>query len=180
MRGPETVMMTFSILLGCSCGYPPPIAVTSTQEVSFRIAVPGNWILEENAGETAGRGWILVPGGFTARNSPVVMYARAGGSSYHDARKYIAQDIAEFLKYGTRELPATYNPLAPRRMGDTLSAAVYDYCGGVQGTFERIAYIQGPGAVCCVVLSARSAESFHAYADALFEALDGFRFRRLP
>lgn len=102
------------------------------------------------------------------------MYAKIASPKYPEIEGFIKFAIAEFIKEDSHFV---HKRLKSHKINTTFSAVVYDYQGGIYNSFERVAYIQVPNAVCYVVFSARNQKDFKKYADALYDALDSFELR---
>lgn len=152
-----------------------PIGVVASSKAAFQITAPKNWVLDDTSGLSSGLPCVLYLSGFTRENSSATIYCGVAAPAYTDVESYIQLYIAEFRKYGSQESESLYKRLPPRKIDCSLSAIIYDYQGSVHNTFERVAYIQVPDAVCSITFSAKNKEDFQKYADAIYDVIDSFQ-----
>jgi hypothetical protein len=136
-------------------------------KAAFNITAPEGWVLDTESGAEQGLPCVLYPKDSSWSDAKTVMYAKVAGGDT-DAEAFAAWAIKEMKK-------KKGSPKEKIASGKTRGGEVYfinEYpATATYSQWERVAYIQLPGAVAYVVLSSRNEESYQKDKHALEDAL---------
>ena len=161
-----------SVLFCQSSKYPSGIIYGP--KAAFKIDAPKGWILDNKAGLSNGLPCVLYLKGSTWKDSPVIMYAKIASTEFENVDEFIKFAIKGFLKEDSNFV---YQRHSIRAINKSNSAIVNNYIGGPYHSYERVAYIQVPQAVCYIVFSSSNKEDFAKYSDALLSTVDTFVYK---
>jgi hypothetical protein len=136
---------------------------------AFNITAPEGWVLDTESGAEQGLPCVLYPKDSSWSDAKTVMYAKvARGNDVTDAEAFAAWAIEEMKK--KKGSPKEKIASGKTRGGEAYFINEYP-ATATYSQWERVAYIQLPGAVAYVVLSSRNEESYrrdnHALEDVL-------------
>ncbi len=155
-----------------------PAGVVYGPKAAFKISAPEGWILDNKAGVSQGLHCVLYPKGSTWADSEVVMYAKIASTTYTEREKFVGSALAHYTKTNP-EFKSTR--VAEDKTGDGHSYWINEYRHGKQegaekSQFERVAYVQLPGAVAYVVLTCPSEELLKKHADTVKDVMKAFTY----
>ena len=138
------------------------------EKAAFNISPPEGWVLDTKAGAEQGLPCVLYPKDSSWADAKTVMYAEVAGAEFTDATVFAARAIKEMKKkHGIPKERIAFGKTGggePYFVNEYPATATYSQ-------WERVAYIQLPGAVAFVVLSSRDEESYRKDQHALEDAL---------
>jgi len=149
-----------------------PAGIVYGPKAAFQINAPKGWVLDNKAGLNQGLHCVLYIAGETWANRPAVMYANIASPEYPDKEVFIKFAIDSFKKDD--------NAFIFRKIqdGSTKEGFIYtinEYFRPNHSHYERVAYLQMPGAVAYIVYSAFSEKDYHKYVSSLNDVLNTFK-----
>jgi hypothetical protein len=150
-----------------------PGGIVYGPKAAFTISAPAGWVLDNSAGVDQGLPCVLYPKGESWQDARTVMYAKIASTEYTEVDKFVTTAIREMQK--THGSPK--RKVASGKTGDGKPYFINEYpASKTYSQWEQVAYIQMPGAVAYIVLSARDESSFRKDAPALREVLKSFAY----
>jgi hypothetical protein len=131
-----------------------PGGIVYGPKAAFKLDAPPGWDLDNSAGVEQGLPCVLYPKGSNWQDAKTIMYAKIASTEFSDADAFVAKATGDGKPYFINEYPATKK----------------------YSQWERVAYVQLPGAVAYIVLSSRDEANFRKGAPALQEALKSFAY----
>ena len=140
-------------------------------KAAFNISAPEGWVLDNESGADPGLPCVLYPKGSSWSDASTIMYAKIASTQYEDVDKFVATAIKEMKdRHG---LPK--EKIESGKTGDGHPFFINEYPATKNySQWERVAYVQLPGAVAYIVLSSRDEASYRKGAPALTEVLKTF------
>lgn len=137
-------------------------------KAAFNITAPEGWVLDTESGAEQGLPCVLYPKDSSWSDAKTVMYAKVAGGDFIDAAAFAARAIEEMKK----KKGSPKEKIASGKTGGGQAYFINEYpATATYSQWERVAYIQLPGAVAYVVLSSRNEESYQKDKHALEDAL---------
>ena len=145
-------------------------------KAAFNISAPEGWVLDNRAGVEQGLPCVLYPEGSSWADAKTIMYAKITSTGFTNAEAFATRAIKEMQKtHGTPK-----QKIASGKTGDGHSYFINEYpATKTYSQWERVAYIQLPGAVAYIVLSARDEASYRKDNRALQDALKSFAYLKV-
>ncbi len=145
-------------------------------KAAFRLSAPSGWVLDNSAGVDQGLPCVLYPKGSSWQDAKTIMYAKIASTEFTDVEVFVAKAIKEMQS--VHGLPR--QKIASGKTGDGKPYFINEYPATRNySQYERVAYIQLPGAVAYIVLSSRDEASFRKDAPALDEVLKSFAYMQV-
>lgn len=166
-------------LLLCACTFAQDKNVGGIvygPKAAFNISAPEGWVLDNSAGAEQGLPCVLYPKGSSWADAKTIMYAKIASTDFTNAEAFATRAIKEMQKtHGTPK-----QKIASGKIGDGHSYFINEYpATKTYSQWERIAYVQLPGAVAYIVLSARDEASYRKDNHALQDALKSFAYLKV-
>jgi hypothetical protein len=142
-------------------------------KAAFKISAPADWVLDNSAGVEQGLPCVLYPKDSSWQDAKTIMYAKIAGTEFTDMEAFAAHAIKEMKdKRGTPK-----QKIELGKTGDAKPYFINEYPATKSySQWERVAYIQLPGAVAYIVLSSRDEPSYRKDSPALKEVLKSFAY----
>ena len=129
-----------------------PGGIVYGPKAAFKISAPEGWVLDNRAGVIQGLPCVLHPKGESWQDARTIMDAKIASPEFTEVDQFVARAIKEMQKvHGTLKRKVVVG-----KTGDGNSFIINEYPATksyAQG--EQVAYVQLPGAVAYIVLSAR-------------------------
>ncbi|MEP7014289.1 MAG: hypothetical protein ABI925_02510 [Verrucomicrobiota bacterium] len=140
---------------------------------AFKIDAPKGWVLDNSAGIDQGLPCVLYPKGSSWADAKTIVYAKIASADFTEVDAFVAKAIKEMKKtHGTPK-----EKIESGKTGDGKPYFVNEYrATESHSQWERIAYVQLPGAVAYIVLSSRDEPSYRKDSGALTEILKSFAY----
>ena len=153
-----------------------PGGIVYGPKAAFKISAPAGWVLDNSAGVDQGLPCVLYPKGSSWQDAKTIMYAKIASTEFTDVDAFVAKAIKEMQ--GMHGMPK--RKIASGKTGDGKPFFINEYPATKSySQYERVAYIQMPGAVAYIVLSSRDQASFRKDAGALTEVLKSFAYMEI-
>ena len=150
-----------------------PGGIVYGPKAAFKIDAPEGWVLDNSAGAEQGLPCVLYPRGSSWADAETIMYAKIASTQFEDVEKFVASAIKEMQKL--HGMPK--QKIESGKTGDGKSYFINEYpATKTYSQWERVAYIQLPGAVAYIVLSSRDEPSYRRNSGALKEVLKSFAY----
>ncbi len=151
-----------------------PAGIVFGPLAAFQISAPDGWVLDNKAGISNGLHCVLYLENSTWEQSAVIMYGKIAGPNFKTVEAFTDYTYKEFKKEDPKFVREKLKDVT---IDKTYKAIVYKYVGGPYKSYEGAAYVQVDGAVCFVVFSAQNEEDYNAYAKALIQTIESFKYR---
>jgi len=153
-----------------------PGGIVYGPKAAFNLGAPEGWVLDNSAGVEQGLPCVLYPKGSSWSDARTIMYAKIASTEFTDVEAFVAKAIKEMQKvHGTPK-----QKIESGKTGDGHAYFINEYPATKSySQWERVAYIQLPGAVAYIVLSARDEPSYRKDAPALKEVLKSFAYLKV-
>lgn len=140
-------------------------------KAAFNINAPEGWVLDNESGSQQGLPCVLYPKGSSWADAKTIMYAKIASTQYEDVNAFVALAIKEMkAKHGTPK-----EKLASGKTRDGHDYFINEYpATKTYSQWERVAYVQLPHGVACIVVSSRDKASYQKDSGALQEGLKTF------
>jgi hypothetical protein len=150
-----------------------PGGIVYGPKAAFKLDAPRGWVLDNSAGLDQGLPCVLYPKGSNWQEAKTIMYAKIAGTEFTSVDVFVAKAIKEMQKvHGTPK-----QKVVSGKTGDGKPYFINEYPATKKySQWERVAYVQLPGAVAYIVLSSRDEADFRRDAPALQEALKSFAY----
>ena len=142
-------------------------------KAAFKISAPADWVLDNSAGVEQGLPCVLYPEDSSWQEAKTIMYAKIASTEFTDAEAFAARAIKEMKgNHGTPK-----QKIESGKTGDGKPYFINEYPATKSySQWERVAYVQLPGAVAYIVLSSQDEPSYRKDSPALKEALKFFAY----
>ena len=156
-----------------------PAGTVYGPKAAFSIRAPKGWVLDNQAGVDQGLPCVLYPEGSTWAAADAVMYAKIASTDTTDRGAFVKEAIAHMRK-GNKEFKS--KQVASGKTGDGHAYIINEYRHGKQegaenSQFERVAYVQMPGAVAFIVFTTSSEKSYKKHGQAIDETVKSFTYQ---
>jgi hypothetical protein len=147
-------------------------------KAAFKIKAPEGWVVDNKAGASQGLPCVLYPKGSTWAEADAVMYAKIASIDTTDRDAFVKVAIAHMSK-GNEHFK--HERVAEGKTGDGHAYVINDYRHGGQddaanSQFERVAYVQLPGAVAFVVFTVPTEDLHKKHAGTVQEVMKAFAY----
>jgi hypothetical protein len=148
-----------------------PAGIVYGPKAAFKIDAPQGWVLDNHAGLKQGLHCVLYPKGSNWADARTIMYAKIASPEF--------EDVNAFVAFSIREMQNTHGtPKEKIASGETRDGKAY-FINEYPATksysqWERVGYVQLPGAVAYIVLSSRDEANYRKDSGALQEVLKSF------
>ena len=147
-------------------------------KAAFKISAPSGWVVDNRAGAKQGMPCVLYPKGSTWADADAVMYAKIANTNTTDRDAFVKAAIAHMSKANKA---FKHQRVAEGKTGDGHAYVINDYRHGVpaeaaNSQFERVAYVQLPGAVAFIVFTVPSEKLHKKYARVVQEVVKNFSY----
>ena len=150
-----------------------PGGIVYGPKAAFKIDAPAGWVLDNSAGAEQGLPCVLYPKGSTWADANAIMYAKIAGTDYEDVGKFVAIAIQQMEKAHGKPK----EKIDSGKTGNGQSYFINEYPATKSySQWERVAYVQLPGAVAYIVLSSRDEPSYRKDSPALRKVLKSFAY----
>jgi hypothetical protein len=145
-------------------------------KAAFKISAPSDWVLDNSAGVEQGLPCVLYPEGSSWKDAKTIMYAKIASTEFTDVEAFAARAMKEMKdKHGTPK-----QKIESGKTGDGKPYFINKYPATKSySQWERVAYVQLPGAVAYIVLSSRAEPSYRKDSPATKEVLKSFAYMEI-
>jgi hypothetical protein len=155
-----------------------PTGIVYGPKAAFKINAPKGWVVDNKAGASQGLPCVLYPAGSTWAEADAVMYAKIARTDTTDRDAFVKVAIAHMSK-GNEHFK--HERVAEGKTSDGHAYVINDYRHGARNDatnsqFERVAYVQLPGAVAYVVFTVPSEELHKKHAGTVQEVMKAFTY----
>jgi hypothetical protein len=150
-----------------------PGGIVYGPKAAFKLDAPEGWVLDNSAGVDQGLPCVLYPKGSSWQDAKTIMYAKIASTEFTDVDVFVTKAIKEMQKvHGTPK-----QKIVSGKTGDGKPYFINEYPATKNySQWERVAYVQLPGAVAYIVLSSRDEGNYKKDAPALQAALKSFAY----
>ena len=149
-----------------------PKGIVYGPKAAFKIDAPQGWVLDNHAGLEQGLHCVLYPKGSSWADAQTIMYAKIASPEFEDVNAFVAMAI--------KEMQNTHGGTPKEKIasGETRDGKAY-FINEYPATksysqWERVGYVQLPGAVAYIVLSSQDEASYRKDSGTLQEVLKSF------
>ena len=166
------------LLLVCASGFAQdthPGGIVYGPKAAFTISAPAGWVLDNSSGVEQGLPCVLYPKDSSWSDARTIMYAKIASTQFTDVEAFVAKAIKEMQKtHGTPK-----QKIESGKTSDGHPFFINEYPATKSySQWERVAYVQLPGAVAYIVLSSRDEPSYRKDSSALREVLKAFAYMK--
>jgi hypothetical protein len=142
-------------------------------KAAFKISAPADWVLDNSVGVEQGLPCVLYAEDSSWQEAKTIMYAKIASTEFTDVEVFAARAIKEMKdKHGTPK-----QKIELGKTGDGKPYFINEYPATKSySQWERVAYVQLPGAVAYIVLSSRDEPSYRKDSPALRKVLKSFAY----
>jgi hypothetical protein len=167
------------LLLVCASGFGQdthPGGIVYGPKAAFTISAPAGWVLDNSSGVKQGLPCVLYPKDSSWSDARTIMYAKIASTQFTDVEAFVAKAITEMQKtHGTPK-----QKIESGKTSDGHPFFINEYPATKSySQWERVAYVQLPGAVAYIVLSSRDEPSYRKDSSALREVLESFAYMKV-
>jgi hypothetical protein len=167
------------LLLVCGWGFAQdthPGGIVYGPKAAFTISAPAGWVLDNSSGVEQGLPCVLYPKDSSWSDARTIMYAKIASTQFTDVEAFVANAIKEMQKtHGTPK-----QKIESGKTSDGHPFFINEYPATKSySQWERVAYVQLPGAVAYIVLSSRDEPSYRKDSSALREVLKSFAYMKV-
>lgn len=136
----------------------------------FEISAPKGWIFDNESGVSQDLHAVIYPVGGSWNDSPIVLYTNVLD---RPAAEAMATDLAQYRKDSPQ---VKFEDRPAILTADGRRALVREFTGDRYGNHELIAYIDTPGVVCSIIMTARKGADVTKGRAAFAFVVRSFRF----